>query len=201
MLGPGSEEAAGNALLAWPGGLQVGGGITADNAAYWLEQGATHVIVTSWVFHNGRLDQQRLQHLVKSVGAKRLVLDLSCRKKDRRYYVVTDRWQRFTSLDVTPAVLHNLSDYCDEFLIHAVDVEGKSMGLDAELIALLALDPPAPITYAGGIATNSDLNTLFGAGRGVLDFTVGSALDIFGGSGLRYQDMVERYGVRSREKW
>lgn len=190
MLGSGNESAAQNALAAWPGGLQVGGGISADNAEFWLEHGASHVIVTSYVFHDGRLDEQRLQQLCQRVGRRRLVLDLSCRFRDDGYYVVTDRWQNFTQLKVTGPILDYLAEYCDEFLIHAVDVEGKCMGVDGTLIKLLAENTPVPITYAGGVAAMTDLELIREAGKGNLDVTVGSALDIFGGKGLRYTDVV-----------
>ncbi len=190
MLGPGSEHAAKEALEAWPQGLQVGGGINLENAKYWLEAGASHVIVTSWVFHNGILDLIRLKKLVSLIGRKRLVLDLSCRWKKDGYYVVTDRWQKFTSLQITAEQLEHLANYCDEFLIHAVDVEGKSMGIDSRLIEIMAASTPVPTTYAGGVSTTVDIETIKTSGLGKIDYTVGSALDIFGGSGLRYDDIV-----------
>ena len=189
-LGPGNEKAAVDALRAWMGGLHVGGGITADNAVYWLDQGASHVIVTSHVFHNAILDEDRLQHLLKKVGRKRLVLDLSCRWRDDGYYVVTDRWQKFTSLRISGETLDRLAGCCDEFLVHAVDVEGKCMGVDERLIRLLAEHVSIPTTYAGGVASMADLELIRDAGSGRLDATVGSALDIFGGTGLAYQDVV-----------
>lgn len=190
MLGGGNEEAAREALAAWPGGMQVGGGITADNAVFWLDQGASHLIVTSHVFHDGQLDRQRLDRLMRLVGKNRLVLDLSCRWRHDGYYVVTDRWQRFTELRICPAVLDELAAFCDEFLVHAVDVEGKCMGIDTRLLELLATSVPIPTTYAGGVATMADLERIRISGRGRIDVTVGSALDIFGGSGLCYQDVV-----------
>jgi len=190
MLGPGNEQAAAEALAAWPGGLQVGGGICADNAELWLERGASHVIVTSYVFHDGILDEKRLQGLSRQLGRRHLVLDLSCRLRNNEYYVVTDRWQKFTHLKVSSRVLAELAGYCDEFLIHAVDVEGKCMGIDERLIHLLAEQTPVPVTYAGGVATMADLEKIRQAGHGALDVTVGSALDIFGGKGLCYRDVV-----------
>ena len=191
MLGPGNEKAAVDALAAWPGGLQVGGGITAENATLWLERGASHVIVTSYVFHDGLLDEKRLQRLCRLVGRHHLVLDLSCRLRDNTYYVVTDRWQKFTHLQVTAQVLEELTGYCDEFLVHAVDVEGKCMGVDERLIRLLSENISVPVTYAGGVASMADLHLVRKAGREKLDVTVGSALDIFGGTGLRYRDVVD----------
>lgn len=190
MLGPGNEGAAVDALAGWPGGLQVGGGITVDNAGRWLELGASHVIVTSYVFHDGQLDSGRLRRLCGLTGKDRLVLDLSCRWKDDGYYVVTDRWQNFTRLRISKEVLAELADSCDEFLVHAVDVEGKCMGVDERLIDLLAAYATIPTTYAGGVGTMQDLLLIRDAGKGRLDATVGSALDIFGGSGCTYDEVV-----------
>lgn len=190
MLGAGNEAAAREALAAWPGGLQIGGGITDANAVQWLEHGASHVIVTSHVFHDGLLDEQRLARLTSLVGRERLVLDLSCRWRDDGYYVVTDRWQHFTTLRISARVLEELARYCDEFLVHAVDVEGTCMGIDNRLLELLASSVPVPTTYAGGVAGWADLEQIRTSGRGRVDVTVGSALDIFGGSGLRYAEVV-----------
>jgi len=194
MLGPGNEQAACEALAAWPGGFQVGGGITADNAASWLDRGASHVIVTSHVFHDGLLDQERLEALCRRVGRRRLVLDLSCRRLQGRYLVVTDRWQTFTRLEVNGRLLERLAKYCDEFLVHGVDVEGRCAGVDRELIEILAERTPIPVTYAGGVSSLADLALVREAGSGRLDVTVGSALDVFGGD-LPYRDVV-RYCAR-----
>jgi phosphoribosylformimino-5-aminoimidazole carboxamide ribotide isomerase len=191
MLGPGNENSAIDALAGWPGGMQVGGGITADNAELWLERGASHVIVTSFVFHDGRLDEKRLQKLISRVGTKRLVLDLSCRKKNDKYFVVTDRWQKFTDLNISNRILTELSSYCAEFLIHAVDVEGKCMGVDSYLVNLIGdCSPVIPITYAGGVSSLEDLEIIKKVGQGKLAVTVGSALDIFGGTGLVYREVI-----------
>ncbi len=191
MLGPGNEEAATEALKGWPGGLQLGGGINADNAELWLERGASHVIVTSHVFHDGQLDTERLDRLCQLIGKERLVLDLSCRWKDDGYYVVTDRWQKFTDLRISEKMLKGLEVSCDEFLIHAVDVEGKCMGVDERLIDLLAAAGVSkPITYAGGVTNMNDLQLIRKAGKSKLDATVGSALDIFGGTGCTYEEVV-----------
>ena len=191
MLGPGNEAAAMDALAAWPGGLQLGGGITAANAGQWLEAGASHVIVTSYIFHDGQLDFGRLENLRQLIGKERLVLDLSCRWREDGYYVVTDRWQKFTKLRVSKDLLAELAESCAEFLIHAVDVEGKCMGVDERLLALLAeADAPAPLTYAGGVSSMADLELIRKAGKGRIDVTVGSALDIFGGSGCRYDEVA-----------
>ena len=194
MLGPGNEAAAMEALAAWPGGMQLGGGITAANAAHWLERGASHVIVTSWIFHDGQVDLDRLEELALLVGKNRLVLDLSCRWRENGYYVVTDRWQRFTSLRLDSRSLAELGVCCDEFLIHAVDVEGTCTGLDERLLHLLADASPLPTTYAGGIATMADMELVQRLGAGRIDATVGSALDIFGGTGISYQELVAFHG-------
>jgi phosphoribosylformimino-5-aminoimidazole carboxamide ribotide isomerase len=190
MLGSGNEIAATEALETWPGGMQLGGSINADNAALWLDRGASHVIVTSHVFHDGLLDRDRLLRLNRLVGKERLVLDLSCRWRNDGYYVVTDRWQKFTDLRISAAVLAKLAVYCDEFLIHAVDVEGKCMGIDTRLLELLAATVPVPTTYAGGVSSSADLEQIRSAGKGRIDVTVGSALDIFGGTGLHYTEVV-----------
>ena len=194
MLGPGNEAAAMEALAAGPGGMQLGGGITAANAAHWLERGASHVIVTSWIFHDGQVDLDRLEELALLVGKNRLVLDLSCRWRDNGYYVVTDRWQRFTSLRLGAESLASLAAYCDEFLVHAVDVEGTCTGLDERLLRLLADHTPLPTTYAGGIATMADMELVQKVGAGRIDATVGSALDIFGGRGIAYRELVTFHG-------
>jgi phosphoribosylformimino-5-aminoimidazole carboxamide ribotide isomerase len=181
-LGPGNDEAAREALTAWPGGMQVGGGITAGNAREWLEAGASHVIVTSYVFSDGYVDFDRLKKLVQAVGKKRLVLDLSCRRRGDDYVIVTDRWQKFTQTAISAATLAGLAGFCDEFLIHAADVEGKCAGIELLLVDLLATACPIPVTYAGGIRGLADIELIASYGRGCIDFTVGSALDIFGGS-------------------
>ena len=191
MLGPGNEAAARDALGAYPGGLQVGGGIQLDHARGWLDAGASHVIVTSWVFRDGRLDSERLESLAAAIGRERLVLDLSCRRRDDDYIVVTDRWQKFTDLKIARETLSRLSAFCAEFLIHAADVEGLCRGIDSELVARLAEWTPIPTTYAGGAKSLADLEEVTRIGRGRIDLTIGSALDIFGGTGVRYADVVE----------
>jgi phosphoribosylformimino-5-aminoimidazole carboxamide ribotide isomerase len=190
MLGPGNEAEARAALGAYPGGLQLGGGVNADNARAWLEAGASHVIVTSWVFHAGQVDWERLGKLVKTIGKERLVLDLSCRRRNGDYYVVTDRWQKFTEMVLSAANLRQLAEWCAEFLVHAVDVEGLCRGIDQELVARLAQWCTIPTTYAGGANSLADLETVTRVGRGRIDVTIGSALDIFGGSGVRYEEVV-----------
>jgi phosphoribosylformimino-5-aminoimidazole carboxamide ribotide isomerase len=190
MLGSGNEEAARQALRAHPGGLQIGGGIHLDNAPVWLEAGASHVIVTSWVFRDGLLDWDRLRALVRAIGRERLVLDLSCRRRGAEYYVVTDRWQKFTQLTVCPETLRELAGSCAEFLIHAVDVEGLCQGVDLELVRNLGQWSNLPTTYAGGASSLADLEAVTREGQGRVDLTIGSALDIFGGHGVRYEEAV-----------
>jgi phosphoribosylformimino-5-aminoimidazole carboxamide ribotide isomerase len=190
MLGPGNEAAAREALAAFPGGMQIGGGINADNAVGFLEAGASHVIVTSWIFREGQLDWERLRRLAGAIGKKRLVLDLSCRRRERDYFVVTDRWQKFTDLKVDGVTLEKLGAWCDEFLVHAVDVEGLCQGVDLELVERLGPGSPIPVTYAGGAKSLQDLEAVTRTGAGRVDLTIGSALDIFGGNGVRYEDAV-----------
>ena len=179
------------ALRAYPDGLQVGGGICADNAKEFLAAGASHVIVTSYVFSGGKVNYDNLKSLVRVTGKEHLVLDLSCRKgADGAYYIVTDRWQKFTEEKVTHELLERLSTYADEFLIHAVDVEGKASGIEVPLVQLLAGWGNIPITYAGGIGSFADLEKLKQEGRGYLNATIGSALDLFGG-GMEYRKVLE----------
>ncbi|KAM0989997.1 hypothetical protein ACFX2I_008559 [Malus domestica] len=184
-----SRAAAIEALHAYPGGLQVGGGINSENCLHYIEEGASHVIVTSYVFNNGQMDLQRLKDLVLVVGKERLVLDLSCRKRDGKYAIVTDRWQKFSDVNLDEEILNFLANFADEFLVHGVDVEGKKLGIDEELVALLGKHSPIPVTYAGGVTVMADLERIKVAGLGHVDVTVGSALDVFGGN-LSYKDVV-----------
>ena len=170
------------ALAEYQNGLQLGGGITAENAAEFLDMGASHVIVTSYVFKNGAVNRENLKKISAAAGRDRLVIDLSCRKRGEDYYIVTDRWQKFTDVKFDKSALDMFAEYCSEFLIHAVDVEGKASGVEKKLAEMLGDWEGIPVTYAGGIGSYSDLDVLKQAGRGKLDFTVGSALDIFGGS-------------------
>jgi phosphoribosylformimino-5-aminoimidazole carboxamide ribotide isomerase len=190
MLGPGNDTEARAALQTYPGGLQIGGGVNLNNARAWLDAGASHVIVTSWVFRGGQVDWERLAQLVEAIGKARLVLDLSCRRRGGGYFVVTDRWQKFTDLAISRASLEKLAEWCAEFLIHAVDVEGQCRGIDQELVSNLGQWSPIPTTYAGGAKCLADLAAVTRLGQGRIDLTIGSALDIFGGSGVRYEDAV-----------
>ncbi len=193
---PGSEHyeatraQAVGALSAYPGGLQVGGGITPSNAGQFLEAGASHVIVTSYVFQNGKIHYDRLEQLKEAVGRKRLVLDLSCRRQGGAYYIVTDRWQRFTEEEVTLELLYRLCAYADEFLVHAVDVEGKASGIEQELVQLLGRFGEIPVTYAGGVSSFADLEALRIYGQDRLGVTIGSALDLFGGP-MAYREVLD----------
>lgn len=177
------------ALSAYPKGLQVGGGITDRNAAQFLDAGASHVIVTSYVFFDGRIQFDRLEQLRREVGKEHLVLDLSCRKQEDSYFIVTDRWQKFTEEKVDTEILDCLSGYCDEFLVHAVDVEGKSGGIEEELAVLLGSWGKIPVTYAGGVGSFADLDRLGVLGRNRLNVTIGSALDLFGGP-MEYEKVL-----------
>lgn len=185
-------EQARGALQEWRGALQIGGGVTAENAAQFIEMGASHVIVTSYVFVDGEIRFDRLKKLVQAVGKKHLVLDLSCRKKEGKYYIVTDRWQKFTKQPLECSFLQELSSYCDEFLVHAVNVEGTGTGVDGELLALLAAESEVPITYAGGIGSMADIEKIKEIGNNQVNFTVGSALDLFGGT-LKFDKIVTNY--------
>ena len=189
MLGPGNEQAALDALKAYPGGLQVGGGITADNAKKYIDAGASHVIVTSHIFHDGMLDMERLETLIQKIGKDRLVIDLSCRKREDKWFVVTDKWTRFSDFEVNARSIQMIEQYCDELLIHAVDVEGKRSGMQEELVRDLADWTTIPTTYAGGVRSLEDLQNFKQLAHGKLHVTIGSALDIFGGD-LRYSDVV-----------
>jgi phosphoribosylformimino-5-aminoimidazole carboxamide ribotide isomerase len=200
MLGPGNEDAAAEALAAWPGGLQVGGGINPENARYWLDRGASHVIVTSCVFKNGQVDRECLHRLAGTVGRDRLVLDLSCRKRGDDYFIVTDRWQRFTDVRICQETLADFAGSCAEFLIHAADVEGKCAGVEVDLLEKLSAWVTLPATYAGGVRNLADMELIDRVGQGRLDATIGSALDIFGGSGITYREAVAFHASRSSGK-
>ena len=214
MLGPGNTEAAIAALKAYPHQLQVGGGINESNCQEWIQQhGASHVIITSAVFRNGHVDWERLQRIVSLIGKDKLVLDLSCRKKPNNdengnddnnndnphYYVVTDKWQKFTNFCLTPANLQQLGQYCAEFLVHGVEVEGKQCGILHDLVTLLGQHSPVPVTYAGGVRQLEDLDQVHQLGGGRVDVTVGSALDIFGGA-LPYRQVVEWHNDKQKNQ-
>lgn len=178
-----------SALQAYPGGLQVGGGIREENALEYLESGASHVIVTSYVFRDGKIEYANLERLVRKAGKDRIVLDLSCRRRDGAYYIVTDRWQKDTDVKLSEETLEKLSFYCDEFLVHAVDVEGRADGIEEEVAALLGNWGKMPVTYAGGVHDFSDLEKLKKLGQNRVNVTIGSALDLFGGN-MKWEEVI-----------
>ncbi|MFF2907621.1 phosphoribosylformimino-5-aminoimidazole carboxamide ribotide isomerase [Paenibacillus sp. NPDC057934] len=192
MLGPNNEKAAKEALAAYPGGLQIGGGIRADNALEYLEAGASHVIVTSYIFKDGKLSWENLDKILETVGKDRLVIDLSCKEKDGRWYVVTDQWKKFSDFEVNEANIKQLEGYCSEFLVHAVDVEGKQSGIQESLVEALAKWTTIPTTYAGGARSLEDIEVFSKLGENKLDLTIGSALSIFGGA-LSYEVALKRF--------
>lgn len=178
------------ALDVYPKGLQIGGGINNKNAEMFLDMGASHVIVTSFVFCDGRIDYDRLRKLSAQIGKENLVLDLSCRFHQDDYYIVTDRWQKVTSVKMNLDTFQELANFCDEFLVHAVDVEGKASGVEKEVVRRLGTSKILPVTYAGGIHTMEDIEWIRQAGNGFVDYTVGSALDLFGGT-ISYEKLIK----------
>lgn len=191
QLGPGNADAALEALSTFPGGLQLGGGVTPHNAPAWLDAGASHVIVTSYIFDDGELSLARLEQLARAVPRERLVLDLSCRKTGDGYHVATDRWQTVTQTRLTAELLERLAAYAAEFLVHAADVEGLCRGVDTEVVRMLGDGCPIPVTYAGGARSLEDLELVERLSGGRVDLTFGSALDLFGGQLVRYEDCVK----------
>jgi phosphoribosylformimino-5-aminoimidazole carboxamide ribotide isomerase len=189
-LGPGNDAAARAALAAWPDGLQVGGGIDDTNARLWIEAGAQKVIVTTWLFPDGRFSPERLTALIQAVGKERLVVDLSCRRRSGGWFVAINRWQTVTDVAVDAVTIARFADQCSEFLIHAADVEGLCRGIDEELVSALGRWSPIPCTYAGGAKDLADLALVERLSGGRVDLTFGSALDMFGGTGVRYADCV-----------
>lgn len=190
MLGPGNEIAARKALNVFPDGMHVGGGMNPSNAGNFINAGASHVIVTSYVFREGVIVWERVQEMLRAVGKRRLVLDVSCRKRNGEYFVCTDRWQKWTDFALNAKNFDTLGQHCDEILVHAVDVEGKKSGIDLDLVEKMAAWASVPVTYAGGVRSIADMELAKEKGRGLVDVTIGSALDIFGGS-LRYEDAVK----------
>lgn len=178
------------ALAAYNNGLMIGGGINNENACEFLKAGASHVIVTSYVFKNGEILFDNLERIKKETGKEHLVLDLSCRKKDGDYYIVTDRWQKFTNVKITGKLMKELSSYCDEYLIHAVDVEGQAHGIESGLVRILDEYNTIPVTYAGGVGSYEDLTLLKELGHNKIDVTIGSALDLFGGK-LEFKKVLD----------
>jgi len=190
-LGPGNKEQALKALSVWPGGLQFGGGVNAHNAREYLDAGASHVIVTSYLFDGGEFSWEKLEAIKAITGTERLILDLSCRRTPEGWHITTDRWQTITATAITPENLKKLSQHCAEFLIHAADVEGLQGGIDEELVTLLGQHCDIPVTYAGGARSLEDLKRVHELSNGKVDLTIGSALDIFGGSGVTLDECIE----------
>ena len=178
------------ALAAYNNGLMIGGGINNENACEFLKAGASHVIVTSYVFKNGEILFDNLERIKRETGKEHLVLDLSCRKKDGDYYIVTDRWQKFTNVKITGKLMKELSSYCDEYLIHAVDVEGQAHGIESGLVRILDEYNTIPVTYAGGVGSYENLTLLKELGHNKIDVTIGSALDLFGGK-LEFKKVLD----------
>ncbi|KAG8706445.1 Enzyme that catalyzes the fourth step in the histidine pathway [Ceratobasidium sp. 395] len=195
-LGPGNDEAAREALSAWPGGLQIGGGMTEANAHEWLQAGASKIIVTSYLFPSQRFSLQRLQSLSRLIGRDRLVVDVSCRKRGDKWIVAMNKWQDITDMEVNKASLELLAQYCSEFLIHAADVEGLCQGIDETLVTRLGEWSTIPVTYAGGARHISDLDLVERLSHGRVDLTFGSSLDIFGGTQVAFAELVEQNNSR-----
>jgi phosphoribosylformimino-5-aminoimidazole carboxamide ribotide isomerase len=189
-LGPGNDQAAQQALAAYPNHLHIGGGITLDNARFWLNAGAEKIIVTTWLFPEGKFAPERLQALVTAVGKERIVVDVSCRRRADGWLVAINKWQTITEFALSEAALHQLAASCSEFLIHAADVEGLCNGIDEQLVTALGQWSPIPCVYAGGGRTIHDLMLVDRLSKGRVDLTFGSALDIFGGTGVKYSDCV-----------
>ncbi|KAI9710791.1 MAG: Histidine biosynthesis bifunctional protein hisB [Candelaria pacifica] len=193
MLGSGNEEAARSALAEWKGGLQVGGGITAENAAQWMEWGAEKVIITSYLFPDARFSINRLEAVLSALGndKEKLVIDLSCRRNGDTWFVAMNRWQTLTDMEVDSDSIKLLEPYCSEFLIHAADNEGLQRGVDEQLVQKLAQWCSIPVTYAGGGRSLEDLEKVKELSGGKVDLTIGSALDIFGGTGVTFEECIE----------
>jgi phosphoribosylformimino-5-aminoimidazole carboxamide ribotide isomerase len=189
-LGPNNEEQARLALASWPKGMQFGGGVNLDNAQQWLDYGASHVIVTSYLFDNNQFSWEKLEALVARIGSQALVLDLSCRKVGDHWHIATNRWQTITDTQIDSETLSKLSNYCAEFLIHSADVEGLQGGIDNQLVSLLADHCTIPVTYAGGARALGDLEYVQQLSNGKIDLTIGSALDIFGGNGITLEECI-----------
>lgn len=194
-LGANNDDAARKAIKAWPKGLQVGGGITIDNAKEWLDFGASKVIITSCIFEKDKLIINKLEKIVEKIGKENITLDLSCRKKNNKYFVVTNKWQTFTNFEVEKKSLQMLSNFCDEFLIHSVDVEGLMDGIDMDLINVLK-ESPIQCVYAGGVHSFDDLDKIKTLGRNKIDVTIGSALDIYGGN-LKFNEVINYFNQKS----
>ncbi|MAJ86484.1 MAG: phosphoribosylformimino-5-aminoimidazole carboxamide ribotide isomerase [Cellvibrionales bacterium TMED148] len=189
-LGENNREQVLSALKTFPGGLQYGGGVTAQNAGVYIEAGASHVIVTSYLFEQGSFSPARLEELVRAVGREHIVIDLSCRKTTAGWVVSTNRWQTLTEQIIDAESIKKLEANCNEFLIHSADVEGMQAGMDEQLIKLLGTICNLPTTYAGGGRSVKDLEKIQELSRGKIDLSIGSALDIFGGNGITLEQCI-----------
>lgn len=189
-LGPNNQQQVLKALAAYPDGLQFGGGVNLENAASYLAAGASHIIVTSYLFDQGEFSWSRLEAIKAEVGAEHLVLDLSCRKTVQGWMIATDRWQTITNTPVNTETIKELENHCAEFLVHAADVEGLQGGIDKDLVKLLGESCALPCTYAGGARSLQDLALVESLSSGAVDLTIGSALDIFGGTGVTLEECV-----------
>ena len=192
QLGEGNEESSKKAVEAFPNGFQIGGGININNASYWINLGVSHIIVTSFLFQNGNIIWDNLYKLIESIGSNHIVVDLSCSRDKNDYYIMTDRWQIRSKIKLSESLFHKLSPYVDEFLIHAIDIEGKKSGIDKRLVDQLSLIKDVIITYAGGIDSYNDIEYIDKKSNSKLDYTVGSSLDIFGGH-LSYKRIVNEF--------
>ena len=190
-LGPNNQQQVLEALSAYPKGMQFGGGVNLENACSYLEAGASHIIVTSYLFENGQFSWPRLQAIKAEVGAEHLVLALSCRKTDGGWMIATGRWQTVTSTAVDAQTISELEAHCVEFLVHAADVEGLQAGIDQDLVRLLGKCCSLPCTYAGGARSLEDLRLVESLSEGAVDLTIGSALDIFGGQGVTLDECIQ----------
>jgi phosphoribosylformimino-5-aminoimidazole carboxamide ribotide isomerase len=190
-LGPNNQQQVLAALAAYPKGMQFGGGVNLDNASDYLDAGASHIIVTSYLFEDGQFSWSRLNAMRAAVGAEHLVLDLSCRKTTKGWMIATDRWQTITNTAINKSTIKELESHCAEFLVHAADVEGLQSGIDSDLVELLGDCCSIPCTYAGGARSLEDLKLVHSLSNGKVDLTIGSALDIFGGRGVSLADCVQ----------
>ncbi|KAI3657620.1 hypothetical protein MP638_001339 [Amoeboaphelidium occidentale] len=186
MLGNGYEKAAKRCLSAWPNVFQVGGGITEDNAKEWLQHGAGKIIVTSYLFPEGKFSIERLKNISDIAGKDRLVVDLSFRKvvngSNFEYVVAMNKWQTLTDMKITHESIKLFEEYSSELLVHAADVEGLCKGIDQDI---------NPVTYAGGGNSINDLELVRELSNGKVDLTFGSALDVFGGSTVKLADCIQ----------
>jgi len=194
-IGPGNDEAALEALSSWPDGLQIGGGINEANAKFWIDAGASKVIITSYLFPGGKFSLQRLKAISLAIGKEKLVVDISCRRRGNRWFVAMNKWQDITDMEVSQETVDMLSEYCSEFLIHAADVEGLCQGIDKDLVSKLGQWVSIPTTYAGGAKDLSDLALVDQLSGGRVDLTYGSALDIFGGAHVKFDDLVKSNAI------